>query len=70
MPVTDKLRAEVEAAGAEYQAATAAREAAIAHAKRVALRAFNAGMAQSEIAEMMGVDRTRTIRRWLGIMDY
>jgi hypothetical protein len=69
MPVTDKLRAEVEAAGADYHSATAAREAAIVKAKRVALRAYNAGMPQSEIADMMGVDRARTIRRWLGIMD-
>lgn len=68
-PVTDKLRAEVEAAGADYQATTAAREAAIAHAKKVAVRAHKAGMPQSEIADMMGVDRARTIRRWLGIMD-
>lgn len=69
MTVTDKLRAEVEAAGADYQAATAARNAAIANAKRIALRAHKAGMPQSEIADMMGVDRARTIRRWLGIMD-
>lgn len=69
MPVTDKLRAEVEAAGATYQAATAARKEAIASAKKVALRAHKAGMPQSEIADIMGVDRARTIRRWLGIMD-
>jgi len=66
--VTDKLRAEVEAAGAEYQAADAARKTAIEHAKRVARKALNAGMPQAEIADLMGVDRARTIRRWLGIM--
>ena len=69
MTVTDKLRADVEASGAAYQAATAARNAAIVDAKKVALRAFKAGMPQAEIADMMGVDRARTIRRWLGIMD-
>lgn len=66
--VTDELLEEVSAAGAEYRAATRARESAIAHAKDVARRAFEAGMPQSEIADMMGVDRARTIRRWLGLM--
>jgi uncharacterized protein YjcR len=68
-PITDELLEQVSAAGAEYQAATRAREHAIACAKDVARRAFEAGMPQSEIADMMGVDRARTIRRWLGIMD-
>jgi len=67
--VTDKLLAEVEAAGAEFHAALAARYAAAENAKRVAIRAYEAGMRQSEIADLMGVDRTRTIRRWLGIMN-
>lgn len=69
MPVTDKLRAEVEAAGADFHAAFAARQAAAEHAKKVARRALKAGMTQAEIADLMGVDRARTIRRWLGIMD-
>ena len=69
MAVTDKLLAEVEAAGAEFKAALAARKAAAAKAEAVAKRAYKAGMRQSEIADLMGVDRTRTIRRWLGIMD-
>lgn len=69
MAVSDKLRAEVEAAGAEFHAAFKARQQAADKAKRVAARALKAGMSQAEIAELMGVDRARTIRRWLGKMD-
>ena len=69
MAVTDKLLAEVEAAGAEFQAALEARQAAAANAKRIAIKAYKAGMRQSEIADLMGVDRARTIRRWLDIME-
>ncbi len=69
MPVTDKLRAEVQAAGVEFHAAFAARQAAADNAKTVAKRALKAGMSQAEIADLMKVDRARTIRRWLGIMD-
>lgn len=68
MTVTDKLRADLEAAAAEFQAADAAREAAVEQAKRVANRAFKAGMPQAEIARIMGVDKSRTVRRWLGLM--
>ena len=46
----------------------AAREAAVEQAKRVANRAFKAGMPQAEIARIMGVDKSRTVRRWLGLM--
>lgn len=69
MVVTDALRAELEAAGAEFRAAFTARRAAADRAKEVAQRALKAGMSQAEIADLMGVDRARTIRRWLGKMD-
>jgi DNA-directed RNA polymerase specialized sigma subunit len=69
MAVTDKLRADLEAAGAEFRAAFEARQQAAERAKRIAQRALKAGMTQAEIADLMGVDRARTIRRWLGIMD-
>lgn len=69
MAVTDALRARVAQAGAEVAAATAARDKAVETAKRIALKAHKAGMPQAEIAALMGVDRARTVRRWLGIMD-
>lgn len=69
MPVTDKLRADLEAAGVEFRAAYEARQAAAAKAKRVAQRALKAGMSQAEIARTMGVDKARTVRRWLELMD-
>lgn len=69
MVVPDALRAELKAAGAEFRAAFTARRAAADRAKKVAQRALKAGMSQAEIADLMGVDRARTIRRWLGKMD-
>lgn len=67
--VTDALRAKVARAGAKLNAATAARVAAVKSAKKVATDAHEAGMSDSELAQLLGVDRARTIRRWLGKMD-
>lgn len=69
MPVTDKLRAELAAAGEEFRAAFIARQKAAEKAKRVAQRALKAGMSQAEIARLMDVDKARTVRRWLELMD-
>lgn len=67
MTVNKKLLADLEAAAVEYQQTTAAREAAIERAKALARRASDAGMTQRELATLFGVDRARTIRRWLGV---
>ena len=73
MPATDKLRAELEseleAAGVEFHAAFKARQLAAEKAKEVAQRAHKAGMTPGEIAGWLGVDPTRTIRRWLRLSD-
>lgn len=67
MPVTDKMRQQVTQAAEDYRVATEAREASIERAKKIAKRAHSAGMTQAELATAFGVDRARTIRRWLGI---
>lgn len=66
MPVTDALRAKVAAAGAALSDANTARDTAVAAARIVANRAHNAGMTEVELAALLGVDRARTVRRWLG----
>jgi plasmid maintenance system antidote protein VapI len=38
----------------------------IAEARRIAIRAYQAGMTEVDLARELGVDRAKTIRRWLG----
>ena len=66
MPVTDALRAKVAAAGAALADANTARDTAVATATKVAQQAHKAGMSEVELAALLGVDRARTVRRWLG----
>ena len=68
MTLTDKLRAQAEQVAADYQAADAARDRAVQAAKKMANRLYLAGMPDAEIARLFGVDRARTVRRWLGKM--
>ena len=56
----------VDKAGADLAAADKARKRAVATAKKVAVDANDAGMSEMELARRFGVDRARTIRRWLG----
>jgi hypothetical protein len=66
--VSDKLRAQAERVAADYQAADAARDRAVEAAKVMANKLYVAGMPDAEIARVFGVDRARTVRRWLGKM--
>lgn len=66
--VSDKLRAQAEQVAADYQVADAARQAAVEAAKKMANKLYLAGMPDAEIARLFGVDRARTVRRWLGKM--
>jgi hypothetical protein len=68
VPVSDKLRAQADQVAADYHAADAARQRAVEAAKKMANRLYLAGMTDSEIARVFGVDRARTVRRWLGKM--
>lgn len=63
---TDAMRRKVDRAGADLAAATKARKRAVDAAKRVAAAAHAAGMTEVELADRLGVDRARTMRRWLG----
>lgn len=55
----DKAAAELAAARKEWTRATNA-------AARVANEANAAGVTEVDLARMLGVDRARTLRRWLG----
>jgi hypothetical protein len=56
----------VDKASADFLAAEKARDKAVAKARVVAVAANAAGMSEVELARRFGVDRARTIRRWLG----
>lgn len=64
--VDRELRDALIAAGAEVAATTAARAKAVEAAQVLARRASKDGMTDVELAQLLGVDRARTIRRWLG----
>ncbi len=46
--------------------ARAAWKQAVGDAKAVAIEAHEAGVTEVELAAQLGVDRARTLRRWLG----
>jgi hypothetical protein len=67
--ISDKqLRANARRAAAKYHRANATRVEAVEAAKVVAQQCSDAGITDVEIAELFGVDRARTVRRWLGKM--
>jgi hypothetical protein len=66
--VSDTLRAQAEQVAADYQVADAERKVAVESAKKMAVRLYLAGAKDTEIAQLFGVDRARTVRRWLGKM--
>jgi hypothetical protein len=63
--ITPALRRRIDKAGKDFAAAYTARQTAAARAAEVAREAAAAGMSQVELAELLGVDRARTLRRWL-----
>ena len=66
--VTPALRRKVAKAGADFAKAYKARQDAADAATVVAREAYAAGMNEKELAAALGVDRARTLRRWLGKM--
>lgn len=55
----DKVAADLAVARTQWRKATEA-------AAKAAVAAHDAGMTEVELAAILGVDRARTLRRWLG----
>lgn len=66
--VSDETRAAVLDAAIQFAEARANRARAVEAAKEVARELYAAGISEAELAEGLGVDRARTIRRWLNKM--
>ena len=64
--MSPEMAAEGRAIAKKLAQANARREAVIASAKEFVVRAHDAGATEVEIAKLLGVDRARTLRRWLG----
>lgn len=64
--VTPALRRRIDKAAANLAAARKQWEKATSAAAEVAVAANDAGMTEVELARRLGVDRARTLRRWLG----
>ena len=54
------------ALGRELAEANSRRSDVVARARAAAQAAYAAGFTQKDIAATLGVDRARTLRRWLG----
>lgn len=52
--------------GRQLKAANLRRAEVIKAAREAAVTAVAAGMSEVEVARALGVDRARTLRRWLG----
>jgi hypothetical protein len=52
--------------GQQLKAANQRRAKVIESAKEAAIEAVGDGMSEVEVARALGVDRPRTLRRWLG----
>lgn len=66
MAVTPAMRRKVEKAGADLAAARTQWQKSTSAAAKIAVQAHDAGMTEVELAAILGVDRARTVRRWLG----
>jgi hypothetical protein len=66
--VSDETRAAVLAAAVQFAEARANRARAVEAAKEVARELYAAGLSEVELAKGLGVDRARTLRRWLNKM--
>ncbi len=62
----DGLDTRIARAADNLTAARVAWRQAVDDAKAIALEAHQAGVTEVELAEALGVDRARTLRRWLG----
>jgi hypothetical protein len=60
------LDTRIEQAAANLATARAGWKQAVEDAKAVAIEAHQAGVTEVELAQLLGVDRARTLRRWLG----
>jgi hypothetical protein len=62
----DELVADLRDVGIALREARDQLNRVIAEARRIAIRAYQAGMTEVDLARELGVDRAKTIRRWLG----
>ena len=60
------LAARITLAAENLTAARAAWRQSVDEAKTVAIEAHEAGYTEVELAHLLGVDRARTLRRWIG----
>jgi len=66
--ITDAQRQRLRQAGKKLTTATERRAAIVDECRQLAVDMHAAGMTQVELANLLGIDRARTIRRWLGKM--
>lgn len=62
----DDIDVRLARAGRDLACATANRDAVVAECRQLAVDGYAAGMTEVRLAELLGVDRANTIRRWLG----
>jgi hypothetical protein len=62
----DELIADVHDIGIALREARDQLNRVVKEARRIAIRAYQAGMTEVDLARELGVDRAKTIRRWLG----
>lgn len=60
------IRARLTTAGRRWADALTARAELADEMADLARKGAEAGIAETEMAELLGVDRARTLRRWLG----
>jgi predicted transcriptional regulator len=67
-PVTsvDTLRNQMQEAGHQFKRNQTERNTLADEMAALARRGADAGMTEREMADLLGVDRARTLRRWLG----
>lgn len=64
--VKPALRRKIEKAAADLLAARKQWRKATDYAAKIAVEASEAGVSEVELARALGVDRARTLRRWVG----
>jgi uncharacterized protein involved in exopolysaccharide biosynthesis len=62
----DTLRQQMQVAGQQFRRNQSERATLADEMAALARRGADAGMTEVEMAEALGVDRARTLRRWLG----
>ncbi len=66
MTSVDILRNQMQEAGHQFQRNKTDRATLADEMAALARRGAEAGMTECEMADLLGVDRARTLRRWLG----